>query len=52
MTIVLNDKKRGEKELTALSYGAGEDCYVYHGLREEQSNHLLIKLNLHNHKKD
>ena len=51
MIIVLNDKKRREKELTALSYGAGEDCYVYNGLREEQTNQLLTKLNLQPHEK-
>ena len=30
-----------EEELTALSCGAGEDCYEYHGLQEELTNQLL-----------
>ena len=36
-------------ELTALSCGAGEDCYEYHGLREEETNQLLKKVNLQTH---
>ena len=40
-------KKQAKKdEFTALSCGSGGNCYVCHRLREEQSNKLLIKLNL------
>ena len=39
-------RKQREEELIALSCGAGEDCYEYHGLQEEQTNQLLNKLKL------
>ena len=42
-------QKQREEELTALSCGAGEDCYEYHGLQEEQINQLLKKLMLATH---
>ena len=35
-----------EEELTALSCGAGEDCYEYRGLQDELTNQLLDKLKL------
>ncbi len=39
-------EKQREEELTALSCGAGEDCYKYHGLQDELTNQLLKKLKL------
>ena len=41
-----------EEELTALSCGAGEDCYEYHGLPDELTNRLLKKLKLRNINKE
>ena len=42
-------KQLREEELTALSCGAGEDRYKYHGLQEEQTHQLLRKLKLPAH---
>ena len=38
-------EKQREEELTALSCGAGEDCYEYHRMQDELTNQLLKKLN-------
>ena len=38
--------KKQREELPALSCGAGEDCYEYHGLQDELTNRLLKKLKL------